>query len=86
MPSSSWLLIITVCVAVLVAAFLFTQMLFPRFVWRLGRWRYRNPDAVEPSTAMFWLRRIKAGGLLALLIGSGLVLYGAWSDLSQLAG
>lgn len=83
--SSFWLLFIAASAVVLLAVFLFTQMLFPRFIWRLGRWRFRDPDAVEPSRTMFWLRRIKAAVILALLIVGCLVMYNAWSDLSKLA-
>ncbi|PSK95671.1 hypothetical protein CLV63_114104 [Murinocardiopsis flavida] len=83
--SSFWLLFFAASVVVLMAVFLFTQMLFPRFIWRLGRWRFRDPDAVEPSRTMFWLRRVKAGTLLAVLVVGCVVIYSAWAELSTLA-
>ena len=38
--------------------------LFARQMWRLNRWRYANPDAMQPSSTYFTVERIFGGILI----------------------
>ena len=47
-------------------------LIWPRVWWKLTRWQYRHPEAVEPSALAFTVGRV-AGGVLVLL---GFVAFG----------
>ncbi|GAA1121459.1 hypothetical protein [Nocardiopsis composta] len=50
----------------LVSLFYLVLVFRPRLSWELTKWRYRDPDAVEPSRLAFNLRRVRA--LLGFLV------------------
>ncbi|TQN30774.1 hypothetical protein FHX37_0658 [Haloactinospora alba] len=55
--------------------FLLAQSVYPRLTWLLQRWRYRNPEQVEPSRIEFELRRVKAIVLLIIIGGATVKLF-----------
>jgi hypothetical protein len=63
----------------------------PRLGWDLTRWRYRDPAAVEPSRAVFALRRARSVVLCCVMAAAAVALgtaraefVGALSALSAL--
>lgn len=53
-------------------------LLGPRSVWLITEsWRYRNPDAVEPSDIAYMLTRI--GGGLGVVVGVIMMIAGVGS-------
>lgn len=49
------------------------RALYPRLGWELSKWRYRDPEAVEPSRAVFRLRRAASLVLFAVFLTAALL-------------
>lgn len=60
----------------LLALFNAAQALYPRLTWELTKWRYRNPDAVEPSRAVFRVRQVMALMRFALFLAAAMLVFG----------
>ncbi|MDA2807765.1 hypothetical protein [Nocardiopsis suaedae] len=60
----------------LLALFNAVQAVHPRLTWELSKWRYRDPAAVEPSRAVFRLRRVAAVVRFALFLAAAVLVAG----------
>ena len=73
-----------VLVAVIAVPLLLLQILAPRGVWRATEaWKFRNPDANEPSDAAYAMSRIGAVfGLIGLIV-AGVIFYDLDQDVKE---
>ncbi|WP_017627085.1 hypothetical protein [Nocardiopsis chromatogenes] len=60
----------------LLALFNAAQAVYPRLTWELTKWRFRNPEAVEPSRAAFQLRRVAALMRFTVFLAAAMLVFG----------
>lgn len=60
----------------LLAPFTAAQAVYPRLTWELTEWRFRSPEAVEPSRAAFHLRRVAALMRFTVFMAAAMPVFG----------
>lgn len=63
--SNPWLFLL---ISVVIFAFALSMVINPKLTWKMNRWQFKNPQAMEPSKAgVIWIR-ISSGVVAAVAV------------------